>query len=116
MFRTGRIDDTTTEATAKVLAENPRGVAVVKDELIGFVRSQNQYKGGHGADREFWLSAWAGASAKVNRSKDHDAGPLVIPHPFVAIAGMMCPDALGDPRRVTCNCRCYLRDEGGSWW
>ncbi len=92
------LDDTTAEATAKVLAENPRGIAVIKDELIGFVRSLNQYKGGKGGDREFWQSAWAGAPAKVNRSKDHDTGPLVIPHPFVAFAGMMCPDALGELR------------------
>jgi hypothetical protein len=97
-LRQATLDETTTEATAKVLAENVRGVAVVKDELIGFVRGQNQYKGGKGADREFWLSAWVGAPAKVNRSKDHDAGPLVIPHPFVAIAGMMCPDAPGELR------------------
>ena len=74
-------------------------MCIVKDELIGFVRAQNQYKtGGKGADREFWLSAWAGAPAKVTRAKDHDAGPLVIPHPFVGIAGMMCPDALGELR------------------
>ncbi|MBY0460601.1 MAG: DUF3987 domain-containing protein, partial [Gemmataceae bacterium] len=98
-LRQATLDDTTTEATAKVLAENARGLAVVKDELIGFIRGMNQYKsGGKGADREFWLSAWAGAPAKVNRAKDHDAGPLVIHHPFVAVAGMMCPDALAELR------------------
>src|SRR4029079_6276680 len=90
-LRQATLADTTAEAAAKVLGDNPRGVAVVKDELIGFLRWMNQYSGGgNGADKEFWLSAWAGAPAKVNRSGNHDAGPLVIPHPFVAVAGMMC--------------------------
>jgi hypothetical protein len=97
-LRQATLDDATTEAVAKVLADNPRGVIVVKDELSGFVRSMDQYKGGRGADRQFWLSAWAGAPAKVNRAKDHDAGPLVIPHPFAAVAGMMCPDSLAELR------------------
>ncbi len=92
------LDDATKEAAAKVMAENPRGIVIVKDELIGFVRSLNQYKRGKGDDREFWQSAWAGATAKVNRSGNHDSGPLVVRHPFVGIAGMMCPDALGELR------------------
>jgi hypothetical protein len=70
----------------------------VKDELTGFVRSLDQYKGGKGSDRQFWLSAWAGAQAKINRSGTHDAGPIVIPHPFVAVAGMMCPDSFAELR------------------
>jgi hypothetical protein len=97
-LRQATLDDATTEAVGKVLAENPRGVIVVKDELSGFVRSMDQYKGGRGADRQFWLSAWAGAPAKVNRAKDHSTGPLVIPHPFAAVAGMMCPDSLAELR------------------
>ncbi len=98
-LRQSTLDSTTTEAAAKVLGDNPRGVVVVKDELSGFVRSMNQYRGGgKGDDRQFWLSAWAGAPAKVNRAKDHDAGPLVIPHPFVGIAGMMTPSSLPELR------------------
>ncbi|MCE9567795.1 MAG: DUF3987 domain-containing protein [Planctomycetes bacterium] len=92
------LDDVTTESAAKVLLECPRGLVVVKDELLGFTRSLNAYKGGRGADREFWLSAWAGAPAKVNRSGNHDAGPLVITHPFIGVAGMLCPDSLAELR------------------
>jgi hypothetical protein len=93
------LDSTTTEAAAKVLRDNERGVVVVKDELSGFMKAMNQYRaGGKGDDRQFWLSAWAGAMTKVNRAKDHDAGPLVIPHPFVGIAGMMTPSALPELR------------------
>ncbi|QDU20736.1 DUF3987 domain-containing protein [Urbifossiella limnaea] len=97
-LRQAVLDDATTEAVARVLADNERGVVVLKDELSGFVRGMDQYRGGRGADRQFWLSAWAGAPAKVNRVKDHAAGPLVIPHPFAAVAGMMCPDSLAELR------------------
>ena len=53
-----------------------------------------QYKGGRGADRQFWLSAWAGAAVKVNRSGDKDAPPLLVPNPFAAVAGALCPEVL----------------------
>lgn len=98
VLRQATLDDTTTEAAAKVMADNPRGAVVVKDELSGWVRGMDQYKGGKGADRQFWLSSWACAMAKVNRAKDHAHGPLVIPHPFAAVAGMMCPDSLAELR------------------
>ncbi|MFO0852078.1 MAG: DUF3987 domain-containing protein [Gemmataceae bacterium] len=94
-LRQAVLDNATVESVAKVLADNPRGVVLVKDELIGFVGGMNQYRpGGRGDDRQFYLSAWAGARAKKNRAGSHDAGPLVIPHPFFAVAGMMCPDSL----------------------
>jgi hypothetical protein len=94
-LRQATLDDATTEATAKVLVDNPRGVVMVKDEMMGFIKGMNQYKtGGKGADREFWLSAWAGAPAKTNRAGTHETGPLVVQHPFVGVAGMLCPDSL----------------------
>ena len=99
VLRQATLDSTTTEAAGKVLKDNERGLIVVKDELSGFVRSMNQYRtGGKGDDKQFWLSAWAGAMAKVNRAGNHDLGPLVIPHPFVGIAGMMTPSSLPELR------------------
>lgn len=98
-LRQATLDNMTTEAAGKVLNDCPRGVCIVKDELSGFVRSMNQYRpGGKGDDKQFWLSAWAGATAKKNRSTDHDAGPLVVLHPFVGIAGMMTPSSLPELR------------------
>jgi hypothetical protein len=93
------LDDTTVEAAARVLSDNPRGLVLLKDELIGLVRSLNQYKGGRGADKLFWLTAWNGRGpVKVNRVSSHNDGPLVIPDPFVAVAGMICPDSLPELR------------------
>jgi hypothetical protein len=101
MLRQAILDDTTAEAAARVLAENPRGITVLKDELVGFVRGTNQYKGGNGTDRTFWQSVWSGARAKVNRARDHGSGPLVVAHPFAAVTGMMTPTALGELRGDT---------------
>jgi hypothetical protein len=88
------LDDCTVEAAAKVLADNPKGLAIVKDEIDGWVLGMNKYNGGKGNDKQFWLSAWAGASTKVNRAGTHKEGPLFIHHPFVAVAGMMVPASL----------------------
>ncbi len=88
------LDDATTEAAARLLRDNPRGVALVQDELAGFVLALNQYRGGKGADRQFWLKAWALAPLKVSRAKDGDAPPLVAARPFVGVAGALCPALL----------------------
>ena len=99
VLRQATLDSTNTEAAAKVLGDNPRGIIVLKDELSAFVLSMNQYRsGGKGDDKQFWLSAWAGSMAKINRAGTHLAGPLVIPDPFVGIAGMMTPSSLPELR------------------
>jgi hypothetical protein len=55
--------DTTIEALKKVLDTTPNGICYAKDELLGWVRSMNQYKGGKGDDRTHWLSIWSGSQA-----------------------------------------------------
>jgi hypothetical protein len=86
------VDDITVEAVAKVMEENGRGVVMIKDELVGLVTSCNQYKGGRGSDRQFWLSNWAGCSVTVDR-KGRDV-PYIVPHPFCGVVGGMAPDLL----------------------
>jgi hypothetical protein len=109
-LRQATLDDATVEAVGKILNDNPRGVVMVKDELIAFVKALNQYR--KGADREFYLSAWAGAPTKVSRSGKHEEGPLFIPHPFIGITGMMCPDLFaelrGENHRGTANADGFL--------
>ncbi len=84
--------DTTVEALADVLRANPR-LLVYRDELTGLVASLNQYKGGKGADKQFWLSAWSSQDYTVNR-KGQD--PLRIARPFLSVIGNIPPDMLGD--------------------
>jgi DNA polymerase-1 len=89
------VNDATAEALVPILKENSRGVVLVRDELIGWVQAMNQYReGGKGADQQFWLSAWSGATVCVDRKKTHDLGPLRVRHPFISVIGGLTPDKL----------------------
>ena len=54
----------------------------------------NQYRSGRGADRQAWLSFWSGAPVIVNRKSRKQ--PIVLPRPFVGVAGCLPPEVLGD--------------------
>jgi hypothetical protein len=84
----------TCEALASILAENPRGLTMVHDELTAWLNGMNQYKGGSGDDRQFWLQVWSGASLSVDRKSHENRIPIVVRHPFIAVCGMMTPDML----------------------
>jgi putative DNA primase/helicase len=87
------VEDTTVEALAVILEENPRGLAVVRDELSAWARAMDQYKsGGRGADRQFYLSAWSNRYASVDRKTKPE--PLIIPRPFVGVFGSIQPGIL----------------------
>jgi hypothetical protein len=89
------VNDATAEALVPILQENPRGVVLVRDELMGWVQSMNQYReGGKGADQQIWLSAWSGSTVTVDRKKTHELGPLRVRHPFVSVIGGLTPDKL----------------------
>ena len=51
-------NDTTVEKLGEILAANPRGVLLFRDELTGFLRSME--RDGHEGDRSFYLEAWSG--------------------------------------------------------
>jgi len=90
------VNDTTVETLCLVLHDNPRGVALVRDELSGLIASLNQYKGGKGADKQFFLSAWSGDPIYIDRKteKANRGGPLHVYRPFVGIVGGIQPDVL----------------------
>jgi DNA polymerase-1 len=89
------VNDATVESLVPILKENPRGVVLVRDEATAWVQSMNCYReGGKGADQQFWLSVWSGATVTVDRRKTHDQGPLRVRRPFVSVIGGMVPDKL----------------------
>jgi putative DNA primase/helicase len=51
-------NDTTIEKLGELLAENPRGMLVFRDELVGFLRSLDRE--GREGSRAFFLEAWNG--------------------------------------------------------
>ena len=85
--------DPTTEALAPILAANPRGMTIAPDEMTKWVMSMDQYKGGKGGDRPFYLSAWAGEPVYIDRAKQMRE-PIAVPQPFLTVIGGMTPDML----------------------
>jgi len=87
--------DTTVEALVSILEANPRGLLVHKDELTGWVRSMDQYKGGKGSDRQHWLSLWSNDEVVVDRKSRHGE-PVVLAKPLVSLFGGIQPAMLGE--------------------
>jgi hypothetical protein len=89
------VDDTTVEKLADILKENQRGVALIKDELSGWLGSMDQYKqGGKGGDRQKWLQIHTNRPISVDRKSSEE--PIIIPRPFVSIFGGIQPEILPD--------------------
>ena len=82
--------DATVEALADVLEANPRGVLMARDELSALTNGLNQYRAGKGADREFYLSSWAGAPALINRR----TRSVALGESCLSIVGAIPPDVL----------------------
>jgi hypothetical protein len=87
------LSDTTTEAIAMRLSAQPRGLAVVLDELAGFFSAMNQYKRNGGNDRESYLAFYDAGPAKIDR-KSSTPPTIFIPRAFVSVCGMIQPGAL----------------------
>ncbi len=85
--------DITTEALAALLATQPRGLLVAVDELAGWVRSFDAYKGGRGGDAARWLSLWQAEAITVDR-KSHE--PIHVPLPAVSVCGGIQPGVLSE--------------------
>jgi len=87
--------DTTVEALVGILEDNPRGLFVYRDELAGWVRSMDQYKGGKGSDRQHWLNLWSTDEVVVDR-KSRMGEPIILAKPFVSLFGGIQPAMLGE--------------------
>jgi uncharacterized protein DUF3987 len=84
--------DSSTEELQHILADNPRGLLCVRDELSGWLGGFDRY-GGKGADRAFYLETWNGGVYVCDRVRYHDV-PLRIEHASLAMIGGMVPDRL----------------------
>jgi hypothetical protein len=84
--------DTTVEALLAVLSENPRGLAVLVDELAGWFKGHDQYKSKGGNDRQAWLSLWSCSPVTVDRKGSKE--PLILQRPFACLFGTIQPAVL----------------------
>jgi len=83
-------NDATIEKLALLMNENPRGLLVMRDELVGLLA--NCEKQGHEGDRTFYLEAWAGNSRyavdRVGR------GTTIVEHLTLSLFGGIQPAKL----------------------
>ncbi len=89
------VSDTTTEALAPILRDNPRGVLLARDELAGWLGSFDRYAkaGRGGADSAHWLSMHNGEAMTIDR-KTGVPPTIHVPSASVSIAGCIQPGIL----------------------
>ena len=89
------IGDITTEAMDAIMESNPRGLLQILDEASALTTSMNQYRGGRGSDRQWYMSVWSGQARIVDRKGNAENVPIRVPHPFLSLVGGMVPDMIG---------------------
>ncbi len=82
----------TLEALVGMMEHSP-GVAIIRDEILSWVRSMDQYRGGKGSDRQEFLSLWASQTIKADRKGGE---PIYRPYPVAAVIGGVQPDYVGE--------------------
>lgn len=85
-----KTEDSTVEKLGELLVENPNGLLVYRDELMGWLRSLD--KDGREGDRAFFLEAWNGTGDfHVDRIK---RGSIRIPALCISLLGSIQPGPL----------------------
>ncbi len=84
------IADATVERLAVILAEQPRGTLLTRDELAGWLQGMTRYAGG-GSDRPFWLEAYGGRGHTVERM---GRPPVQVDRLSIGVVGGIQPDRL----------------------
>lgn len=82
--------DATVEKLAVILAGQPRGALLSRDEVAGWLQGMTRYSGG-GSDRPFWLEAYGGRAYSVERM---GRDPVYIDRLTVGVLGGIQPDRL----------------------
>ncbi|MBI5853039.1 MAG: DUF3987 domain-containing protein [Planctomycetes bacterium] len=81
-------DDITIEALSDLLAENPRGLAVIRDEGAGWIEGFDRYAKSRGAEVARWLEIYDARSLKIDRktaAKRHTFVPMAFVTVFAGI-------------------------------
>jgi hypothetical protein len=85
-----RTSDATVEKLGELLNQNPNGLLLYRDELVGWLRGLDRY--GREGDRAFFLEAWAGDQGHdVDRI---ERGSLHVPALTMAVLGGIQPGPL----------------------
>ena len=82
------LSDTTMEATVALLADQPRGLLLARDELSGWFGNMDRYANKAGGDAPQWLEMYGARSVTVDRK---GAPPIFVPRASVSITGTIQP-------------------------
>jgi len=82
-------EDTTVEALAVLLQDQPRGLLAARDELSGWLNSFDAYKSARGADVAHWLSMHRAGNMLVDRKSGRRM--IRVPRAAVSICGGVQP-------------------------
>jgi hypothetical protein len=88
------LSDCTIEAVAAILADNPRGVMLERDELSGWLGGFDRYTGNAGkvsSEVGHWLSMHNASPLRLDRKS---TGRVYVPRASLSIAGGIQPDTL----------------------
>jgi hypothetical protein len=91
--------NTTVEGLRETININ-NGMLIISDELTSWIRSLNEYKGGKGSDKSFYLEAWNCKGYKITRSGQDiiDIAKL-----FCSVIGGIQPDFLREMQGYSGN-------------
>lgn len=86
------LTDFTFEAFVEILAHNPRGVAIITDEMAGFIKGMGQYKSRESPERSRYIQGWSGTQpySQARRGK----APLEIGRFAISVFGGTQPKVL----------------------
>ncbi|MCA9251804.1 MAG: DUF3987 domain-containing protein [Phycisphaerales bacterium] len=85
-------NNSTIEALAAILCENPRGVLMQHDELSVWFKGFGEYKGGKGSDLPTWLQIQRAGAMTVDRKTG--IRTIHIPRAAVSVCGTIQPETL----------------------
>ena len=94
------VEDTTIEALAGILKDNPAGVLLHRDELAGWFGSFDRYAKQGQSDQSRWESVFSGQPITVDR---RTSGTIHVPRPAVSVFGGVQPARL--PKLLTAGVR-----------
>jgi len=89
------MSETTVEAVAARLEENPRGLIVARDELAAWIGGFDMYRGGRGGDAQKWIEMHGARPLIVDR-KSGDQRTLCVANAAVSVTGGIQPEILRD--------------------
>lgn len=84
--------DTTIEALAPLLAENPRGLMASSDELASWLGSHDRYSKNTSSNETYYLSMWTAAGFLKDRRTDMET--IYVPSSFLCVTGGIPPASL----------------------